>query len=217
MSVEERTETEERPRRADAERNRRRLLEAAQKLFRERGLDVGVAEIAEAAGVGRGTLFRNFASKEDLIAAIVAEQMHAVAVSGEALLEDPDPCDALFRFLAEMIGRQQLDRAIVEAFDDAWLAREDIRAGHAEIVGLVERLLGRAQQCGAVRPDVGAMDLLMLFKGACAAATSYAHLDSEIIDRQLDLIRAGLSTNPVTLRGRAPTLEELERRLPATS
>ena len=63
---------EERQLRADAERNRKRLLEAAHGLFRERGLDVSVAEIARAAGLGRGTLFRNFASKEDLIAAIVA-------------------------------------------------------------------------------------------------------------------------------------------------
>jgi AcrR family transcriptional regulator len=206
---------EERPLRADAERNRRRLLEAAQTLFRERGLDVGVAEIAEAAGVGRGTLFRNFASKEDLIAAIVAEQMRAAAASGEALLEADDPCDALFRFLAELIGRQQLDRAIVDAFDDAWLARDDIRAGHAAIVGMVERLLARAQECGAVRSDVGAMDLLLMFKGACTAAASYAHLDSEIIGRQLDLIRAGVATNPVKLRGRAPTLDEVAQRLPA--
>ncbi len=81
------------------ERNRKRLLEAAQTLFRERGLDVSVAEIAEAAGVGRGTLFRNFASKEDLIEAIVAERMHEAAACGEQLLEADDPGDALFEFL----------------------------------------------------------------------------------------------------------------------
>ena len=207
---------EERPLRADAERNRRRLLEAARTLFRERGLDVGVAEIAEAAGVGRGTLFRNFASKEDLIAAVVADQMHSTAASGETLLDDPDPCEGLFRFLAELIGRQQIDRAIVEAFDEAWLAREDIRAAHAAVVDMVERLLARAQDCGAIRPDVGAMDVLLMFKGVCAAATSYAHLDSEIINRQLDLMRAGIAVDPsdVPLRGSAPTLKDLERGWP---
>src|SRR3979490_1732149 len=103
---------EERPLRADAERNRARLLEAASALFRERGLDVGVAEIAEAAGLGRGTLFRNFASKEDLIAAVVAERMHSAALSGEALLAQADPGDALFQFMAELVGRQQMDRAL---------------------------------------------------------------------------------------------------------
>ncbi len=62
--------------RADAERNRRRLLDAAESLFCERGLEVGVGEIAERAGVGRGTLFRNFPTKEHLIAAIVAQRMN---------------------------------------------------------------------------------------------------------------------------------------------
>jgi AcrR family transcriptional regulator len=204
---------EERALRADAERNRRRLLEAAQRLFRERGLDVGVAEIAEAAGVGRGTLFRNFASKEDLIAAVVAELMHSVAQNGEALLEAPDPTDALFQFLTEVAGRQQMDRALVESLDDSWVSREEIRAAHAEFVSLIERLLARAQETGAVRADVGAVDLLLMFKGACTAATAYAHADPRIVDRQLDLIRAGIAaqTAAVPLRGSTPTLEQLEQ------
>jgi len=98
--------------RADAERNRRRVIDAAQALFRERGLDVGVAEIAERAGVGRGTLFRNFPSKEDLIAAIVVERMGEAADRGRELLQAPDPGGALFEFLAELAGRQQLDRGL---------------------------------------------------------------------------------------------------------
>ena len=62
--------------RADAERNRRRLLDAAAELFGERGLDVGVAEIAQRAGVGRGTLFRNFPTKQDLVvAAVLANEL----------------------------------------------------------------------------------------------------------------------------------------------
>jgi AcrR family transcriptional regulator len=211
---------EERHLRADAERNRRRLLEAAQTLFRERGLEVGVAEIAEAAGVGRGTLFRNFACKEDLIAAIVAERMHEVVAVGQALLDAPDsdPEDALFQFLGEMVGRQHVDRGLFEALDDTWLARDEIRAGHAEVVGMVDRLLTRAQESGSVRPDVGAMDVLMLFKGACAAAAAFAQADSAAIDRQLDLIRASITIGAAAapLRGRAPTLEDIERGLPET-
>src|SRR5437763_4699380 len=121
---------EERQLRADAERNRRRLLEAAQALFREQGLDVSVAEIAEAAGLGRGTLFRNFASKEDLIAAVVAERMHEAALRGRELLDAPDPEEALFEFIAEIVGRQQLDRAVFDALDETWLCREDLGATH---------------------------------------------------------------------------------------
>ncbi len=203
----------ERVLRADAERNRRRLLDAAEALFRERGLDVGVAEIAERAGVGRGTLFRNFPSKEDLIAAIVVERMGEAVERGRALLDAPDPGEALFEFLAEIAGRQQLDRALFEAVADTWLANDEIRAAHAEIVGVLGDLLGRAQAAGAVRADIGAMDVLMLLKGVCETAFAFAHVDSEIVPRHLDLLRAAIRADPAqhALRGRTPTLEDVER------
>lgn len=202
---------EERALRSDARRNRERLLEAAQALFREHGLDVSVAEIAAAAGVGRGTLFRNFASKEDLVEAVVAERMYDAAAYGEALLQADDPGEALFDFLAQMVGRQQLDRALFEAIDETWLAKEVIRPAHLAVFGVLERLLARAQEAGAVRQDVGAMDLLMMFKGACHAASAYAHVEPMAIERHLDLIRAGV--RPVAggppLRGRCPSVEDL--------
>ena len=203
----------ERGLRADAERNRRRLLDAAEALFRERGLDVGVAEIAERAGVGRGTLFRNFASKEDLIAAIVVERMSEAVEEARALLDAADPGEALFEFLWIIAGRQQLDRGLFEAVGDAWLVNDDIRAAHAEVVGVMGQLLERAQDAGAVRADVGAMDVLIMFKGVCEAACAFAHVDSEIVRRQLDLLRAALRADPAPqpLRGRAPTLDDVER------
>ncbi len=199
---------EERHLRADAERNRRRLLQAAEELFRERGLDVSVTEIAEAADVGRGTLFRNFASKEDLIAAVVAEGMGEAAARGQELLEADDPTAAIFEFLREMVGRQQLNRALAEAIDESWLARGEIRAAHEAVLGVLERLLARAQGTGEVRRDVGATDVLMLFKGACVAATTFGADDPTVLDRHLDLIRASLTADPghTPLRGKAPTL-----------
>lgn len=202
--------------RADAERNRRRVLDAAQELFRERGLDVGVAEIAQRAGVGRGTLFRNFPTKQDLIAAIVIDRMAEATDYGRRLLDAPDAGEALFSFLEEVAGRQQLDRCLFDAVADTFLANQDIRAAHAEIVGGLDELLTRAKQAGAVRSDVGAMDVLMLLKGVCEAATAFAGSDPSIVPRQLDLVRAAISTNAAQrpLRGRAPTLEDIERGLP---
>src|ERR1700733_13571425 len=111
-------ESERRPLRADAERNRRRLLDAATAIFCERGLDVGVGEIAERAGVGRGTLFRNFPSKEHLIAAIVVERMHESVQRGRAALDAPDPGEALFELIEQAVGIQQTDRALFDALDD---------------------------------------------------------------------------------------------------
>jgi AcrR family transcriptional regulator len=206
----------ERPLRADAERNRRRLLDAAETVFCERGLDVGVGEIAERAGVGRGTLFRNFPSKEHLIAAVVVERMGDGAAYGRALLDAPDPGEALFGFIDEIAGRQQVDRALFEAVADEFLANDDIRAAHADVVGVLDQLLLRAQNAGAVREDVGALDVLMLVKGVCQAASAFAQIDPEIGERHLDLVRAALSA-PATarpLRGRRPTLDDVERAFP---
>src|ERR671937_643299 len=137
--------TDEKPLRADAERNRRRLLEAAEALFSERGLDVGVGEIAARAGVGRGTLFRNFPSKEHLIAAIVIERMGEASARGRELLESNAPATALFEFLDEMVGHQQRDRALFDAVEEKKLANEEIRAAISEVVGTLDALLSRAQ------------------------------------------------------------------------
>jgi AcrR family transcriptional regulator len=204
---------EERRRRSDAERNRHRLVDAAEELFRTRGLDVGVGEIAERAGVGRGTLFRNFPTKEDLIAAIVVERMHEAAAAGRELQRADDPDDALFAFLEHMAGAQQVNRGLFEAVADQWLANDEIRAGHSEIVEALEGLLARAQAVGAVRPDVGAMDLLFMLKGVCEAAAALSQVEPRIVERHLDLVRAAL--RPVAdappLRGHPPTLSDIER------
>lgn len=209
-------EPERRPLRADAERNRRRLLAAATEVFCERGLDVGVGEIADRAGVGRGTVFRNFPSKEHLIAAIVVDRMSAATARGQALLGAPDPGEAMFDFLADLVGRQQLDRAVFEGVADVFLANADIRAAHAELVAAIDALLKRAQSAGAIRRDVGALDVLMLVKGVCQATTAFQQIDPEIGERHLDLVRAALRPGAITepLRGRKPTLEDLQQALP---
>lgn len=199
-----------RPQRSDAVRNRRRLLEAAAEVFAERGLEAGVGEIAARAGVGRGTLFRNFPTKADLIAAIVVERMHQGIADGRALLGAGDPADVPFAFLNEIVKRQQSDRALFEAVSEEFLANPDIRAVHADFLTLLEEILETGKRAGSVRPEIGAMDVLMLVKGACAAAVA---LDAgpELIERQVDLIAGAISTPAyvVELRGRAPTLADL--------
>lgn len=187
-------EGERKPLRADAERNRRRLIAAATEMFCARGLEVGVGEIAEHAGVGRGTLFRNFPTKEHLIAAIVVQRMGELAQRGRAMLGDEDPGEALFALLQESVGaEQQTDRALFEALDDEWLDNEEIRAGHAELLAVLDALVTRAQRAGAIRTDVGAIDVLCMTKGVCEASRHFAHLDPGIAARQFDLVRAALT------------------------
>ena len=88
-----------RPLRADAARNRALLLAAAADEFAEHGLEASVADIARRAGVGKGTVFRHFPTKDDLIAAIVLDRIEDLRASGERLLTADDPGDALLEFL----------------------------------------------------------------------------------------------------------------------
>lgn len=209
-------EAERRPLRADAERNRRRLIDSATAIFCERGLEVGVGEIAERAGVGRGTLFRNFPCKEDLIAAVVVERMRESVVRGRALLDAPDPGEALFGLIDQSVGRSQIDRALFDALDDAWLTNDEIRAAHAELLGVLDQLVCRAQAAGSVRPDVSAVDVLMMTKGVCEASRSFQHVDPNLAARQLDLVWAAIASPGAqrALRGQPPPVEALERPAP---
>ncbi len=201
-----------RTRRADAERNRRRLLDAATEMFCERGLDVGVGEIAQQAGVGRGTLFRNFPTKEHLIAAIVVERINESISRGRAALDADDPGEALFALIDQSVSRSQVDRALFDALSEDWMANEEIRAGHVELLGVLEALLQRAQETGAVRSDVSAVDLVMMIKGVCEAVRSFQHVNPDVAMRQLDLVRSALSPPGAErpLRGERPTIEDLE-------
>lgn len=200
----------DRPQRADAARNRRRLLEAAAEVFAEHGLEAGVGEIAARAGVGRGTLFRNFPTKEALIAAIVVERMQQGIDEGRRLLAEGDG-DVVFSFLEFMIERQREDRALFEAVSEEFLANAEIRAVHSELIALLEDLLERGKEGGTIRPEIGPLDVLMLLKGLFASACAL-ELSPDVVRRHADLIRAAISApgHAVQLRGRAPTLEDLQ-------
>jgi AcrR family transcriptional regulator len=201
-----------RPQRADALRNRRRLLDAATVVFCERGLDVSVGDIAQHAGVGRATLFRNFPTKDHLIVAIVIDRLGEAVARGRELLEARDAGEALFTLMEEFVGRQSTDRTLFEALDDTWRSHSEIREAHSELIATLDALVVRAQQARAVREDVSAVDVLMLFKGVCEAGSSFQHVDPEIALRQLDLVRAAISTpdHQRALRGRRPTIEDLD-------
>ena len=212
-------ERESRPLRADAQRNRRRLLDAATELFSERGLDVGVADIAAHAGVGRGTLFRNFPSKEHLIAAIVVERMHESIERAHAALDAGDPAKALFELIDSAINRSQSDRALFDALSDTWLVNPEIRAAHTEMLTVLDRLVARAQAAGAVRDDISAIDVVIMIKGVCESARQFQHLGEEVTARQLDLMCSAISTkgSGPKLRGRPPTAEDFEQAMTCTA
>jgi AcrR family transcriptional regulator len=206
-------EGEPRRLRADAERNRRRLIEAATEMFCERGLEIGVGEIARQAGVGRGTLFRNFPTKDHLIAAVVTDRMAESVARAREALEARNPGDALFDLIDSSIGRVASDRALFDAIGDTWLNNPEIRAGHHQMMDVLDQIVRRAQAAGAVRDDIGAVDVLMLIKGICEAMQAFSQLDQVIVERQLDLLWSAIATDEAQrpLRGTPPSLADLEQ------
>lgn len=182
--------------RKDAQANRERLLEAADRMFREHGVEVSVGEIADAAGVGRGTLFRNFKHKDDLIAAVLAERLGEVLDYGRQLLEhDPDDAEVTFTFVAGLVHSQEQNRALLQAATDELVhATAELQRTHVALLELLGAMLARGKRAGAIRPEATATDLLMLIKGLCMFGPAEHPLPPEAIVRHLDLVRAALST-----------------------
>jgi AcrR family transcriptional regulator len=183
--------------RKDALRNRERLLEAADAMFREHGLDVSVGDIADAAGVGRGTLFRHFKHKEALIAAITAMRIQEAIDSGRLLLEvdEPDESELIFAYVAEIVERQQENRALLQAVtDEMLLGVPELAAVHADLHDLLEDMLARGRRAGSIRPEATVDDLMALVKGLCMYPITEQPLDADTVQRHLDLVRAALTT-----------------------
>jgi len=182
--------------RKDALRNRQRVLEAADAMFREHGVEVSVGEIADAAGVGRGTLFRNFKSKDALIAAVLAERLGEVLDYGRQLLvDDPDDAEVTFTFVTGLVERQEENRALLQTVtDDLIMAVPELQGAHAALLELLGAFLARGKRVGAIRPEATATDLMMLIKGLCMyTAIDQQPLPAETILRHLDLVRAAMT------------------------
>ena len=143
--------------RADAQRNLDRLLDVAGECFAERGLDVSVDEIAKRAGVGHGTVFRNFPSKDALVVAVLAGQIKALQAAAEEALARPDGGEAFVGFFRLIAATYADNRCLIEGLERCSGSLEK-----AELVGAVERLVERAQRAGALRRDVTAEDVLNL-------------------------------------------------------
>jgi AcrR family transcriptional regulator len=183
--------------RADARRNREIVLRTAVRAFAEDGVEVSLGRIAQQAGVGAGTVYRHFPSKEVLLEAVLAEQIDAMAAAADRWAARAAPGDALFGFLLEVIeksaGRQHVCDAL--AADKGWPRALLIAASQRFRAGLA-RLLQDAQQAGAVRADLRPDDLSALaFAGSALCS---AHRDRDRGLRLARLLLNGLRPPAVT-------------------
>lgn len=154
----------QRPRRADAERNRTRILIAASELFAERGLDASMPELAERAGVGVGTVYRAFPDKEHLLGAVMAERFRWLTGEIERATTADDPWAAFNDVVWKAAALHAKDRAFHECLPKAANLPE-VADARTETLAAFGRLVKRAQQAGAMRKDVTAEDIPMLLAG----------------------------------------------------
>jgi len=173
--------------RADAVRNERRLLEAAGRAFAEYGLDISVGQIVREAGLGKGTAFRCFPTKDDLVAAIASARLADLAASARELLQTDDP-GAIYTFMRQAAELYSRDRGYAEAMSGRLAAHHQIRSAQRQLLDVAEQLVVRAQRAGVLREDLTAADLFTLQVGVCHAATRLGDLDAALWQRYLSLM-----------------------------
>ena len=197
--------------RSDAARNQRLLMDVAARTFAVAGLDVPVSQIVDAAGLGKGTAFRCFATKGDLVAAIVRERLDALAGQAHGLVTG-DPGAAVFQFVRLWSDALAEDRGFREAMDGPTPRSARVWEGYLALVDAVGVLVGRARTAGTVRADVSAADLLLLVAAAVRAAAPLSDVDPAFRDRFVGLVCDGLRSGPPGTPARpAPTHAELAK------
>jgi AcrR family transcriptional regulator len=168
-----------RPLRADARRNRAKVLEAAEEVFASEGLAVPIDEVARRAGVGVGTVYRHFPTKEALFEAIVVDRIEGLVERAEELSSADDPCTALFTFISELVDLAVKKKDLTDELARVGVQSEDLIAGVKErLEHSFDVLLGRAQAVGGVRQDINRTDMTALVMGTCMAASQHGCAES---------------------------------------
>ena len=161
--------TGERPLRADARRNRERILQAARVACAEHGAAVQIDDVARSAGVGVGTVYRHFPTKDALIEALVAEKIRVTTENLREALEIEDPWEAFAAGVRRNAEVMAADAALRDALIRLGPAARATEAAYAEVHEAAGRLITRAQEAGTLRDDVTADDVGALIGGLCAS------------------------------------------------
>ena len=154
--------TPERPLRRDAQRTRAKILVAAADLFAKRGLDVSYDEIARAAGVGVGTVYRRFPDRDGLIDALFADKVAHMLAIVQSAIEIDDPWQAIDSFFHTFVASLVRDRGLVEVLANSGLGEEHVDELRRAMGDEVSQLLSRARDAGVVRDDLELIDLVLM-------------------------------------------------------
>ncbi|MFK0159430.1 TetR/AcrR family transcriptional regulator [Streptomyces sp. NPDC090499] len=198
----------------EADRNDVRLMKAAREVFAERGWDAPVSEIARRAGIGMGSLYRRYPSKE-----LLAERMRIVgmeqlvAQARTALAEEPDPWAAFVRFLRDALSSQETGNPLLPLVGGRLPATDDVVIAANLLRAAFEDLVERAHRAGALRPDFTSADIPLLLEHLSVRIPATGERAAALHLRYLDLVLAGLrvttADQPTALPGPAPNWAEL--------
>jgi AcrR family transcriptional regulator len=182
----------DRPLRADARRNRDRVLAAAREAFAEHGFAVPLDDIASRAGVGPGTVYRHFPTKEALFEAVSLARVQDLVADARERAAAQDPGTAFDGFLARLAEEAGAKRDLPDAL--AGVGSHAMAEAVAELHEALATLLARAQEAGAIRPELTVADLVALFKGLLAVVR--ADPDPGLRARVFAVVRDGLRARP---------------------
>ena len=181
-----------RPLRRDAERNRVRILKAAAEVFNERGLEVSLDEVARHAGVGVGTVYRRFPSKEELVEALFMERIDSIAALAEAAGEAADPWSGLVSFMEQVAEMLAGDLGLRQMLMFATYGRDTVSYARSRNAPLVGRLVERAQAAGQLRDDLKQTDIPFIIFVLTEATKLAREVSPEIWRRYLSLVLDGM-------------------------
>jgi AcrR family transcriptional regulator len=158
--------------RADAQRNRDRLVIAAREIFNEQGGQASMEAIARAAGVGVGTLYRHFPRRIDIVEAVYRNDVDGLVQTAETGVADLEPWDALVAWLEAFVSYARGKRTFLNELHEAFDKNPELKVDSRErIDNALDAVLRRAQGAGAVRTDVNGSDLMQLISPMCMSAT----------------------------------------------
>jgi AcrR family transcriptional regulator len=181
--------------RADARRNRDRVMSIARALFEQHGPSVEMDEIARQAGVGVGTIYRQFPTKEALMQAVLASHIERVTIAARELAAAPDAGKAFFDLLARIASEFLVKGSLHLAMARAGLTVPEPTEERAEFERALGALLVRAQKAGAVRRGVTAPEVIMLARGALFPSDAH-DIPTAMRRRMFEIVCNGLRTRP---------------------
>jgi len=198
-----------RPLRSDARRNRERIVASAHALFAETGTDVSVEEVTRQAGVGMGTLYRHFATKEELLDTVLERAFEQIVGVANEALDEPDAWVGLSGFLETALTLHAQNRGLKDVLASREHGLERARAMRARLRPLLRLLVERAQAQGTLRSDFTPEDLPLVFWTSSRVIELTAAVAPELWRRHLALLLDGLRADAASPLPR-PALTEAE-------